>query len=227
MGDKVAGGNSTEAAQSAEEDDLRYALREAGIGYEREKFIPRDAINEIMTYEAVLKKLFRCVPSLATTEREDLAKRICIGEDAPEAQSSKKCTARALFAILVLCRLPEKILELLEAGLVDADLPLQRLRWDRTSCQLARKGQPDSPLQCFVSWPWEHVADFSYDQASVLSPFFSKSHQDCYLFDGCVPLPIIMREINYDIDDDHTIVECVKIHPAHHDFGPKDLSVSV
>ncbi|KAE8443565.1 hypothetical protein EG329_001727 [Mollisiaceae sp. DMI_Dod_QoI] len=177
--DYVADGNLT-PKESPDEDisegptlegklwDARIAWPAGRISY----FIPYDDLQRLVTIDAVLIELRRREMVFKETELQDKADEILK-------------TARKLFAALVCVSMGECILDFLNEGLNDKDMPFVRVELGNRNLgvgafRLESRRQPKKVLQCMSSSKWgrSRLEAFNRDQWWVLAPIFKESKKE-------------------------------------------------
>ncbi|KUJ14526.1 uncharacterized protein LY89DRAFT_142003 [Mollisia scopiformis] len=129
--------------------------------------IPQDNFDRVVNVDTILAELQRCGVTLAETELHEKTVEIFK-------------YARKLFAALVCEGFGECILDFLEEGLCDEDMPFVRLElggWDHRSRGapfpiLESRRYKGKALKCVATGKWTryHLANFSSQQWWVLAP---------------------------------------------------------
>lgn len=205
---RLNGGLSREPNQDAA-SSLIDRLIEAQLESPKENnqyFIPADELDKLITLASIEQELKGCRSSAVCANIQYHADRILK-------------TAPKLFAILVLCQSAESIINFLDEGLIDNDLPFVRLKKSEpmTDFKLCSRRQQKS-IQCMGSWKRRHIQNFSQVQWRVLSPIFPGSPEIRHykLHDNCV-LPFITdkeRSGQAKVGGFGTVWEIV-VHHAH------------
>ncbi|KAL8347559.1 hypothetical protein RB601_003042 [Gaeumannomyces tritici] len=200
-------------------------------------FSTLDTVVNMSLVERVIRRLPRCKDHAQTTR--DIYNPVSLNSLSTDRRQHRVglTTRRRLFLLVLLAEKPEKILDLIEEGVTDNDLPFvwtpgndaQRRRGSqeatgrRVNCLSAEK----SRVRCiFTGWQWK-----------TLSPFLWLSTRKepkvpHYRLDGRTPLPFIeasspdprLAPGSYGVIGGFSIVQKVAIEPSHfnHDsFAPR------
>jgi hypothetical protein len=179
----------------------RHELRRSRIRYppgSHDWFIPRDALETVVTVSAVTEVLssYRNLK-----EASENAENIC------------KWAIR-LFAILIEIKKVAAIMPLLKEGFTDHDLPaVLETRPFRLQSRIG------GHVKTFEDWSDETLEDFDLKQWWMLAPFFATdNHYD--LNDNTVLpfVPFEKTDRTHSKQGGYSEVFPFKIHPAHHDF---------
>ncbi|KAI0127337.1 kinase-like domain-containing protein [Xylariales sp. AK1849] len=133
------------------------------------------------------------------------AEKVCSRARAHEGTSSYI----KIFAILVLTDHPGAIIEFVNNGLCDGDLPLITVPDDTGEpCELRRSQSPDVKLDCFENW------------TIVASPYFAKGSQRQVRFYTLSDRDILPWTKRYDRRrrGGYSKVSRARIHEKHHDY---------
>lgn len=190
-------------------------------------FVPDDALNSILSHQAVTTELNRHFPTMPTQELQQLAG----GITAKNFQGGiASIGLLRTFAALVLSDQAHRIVELSREGLSDVDLPLAKVGVSNAPAggvkfELRRKDAPDVQLRCFSHWSQIDVDTFEKLQWRVLIPSFSdvaKETQVEFLdLEDQTVLPYVESWENKKVNHykgGNSEVWKVKIHDAHHKF---------
>jgi len=160
-------------------------------------FLPLSVINEKITIDSV-----RTARSGQTLPFGGALETVC--------RDSKKT-----FAVLVLVGEPQVMLDLVDEGLVDDDLPLSRQgRMDMGDFNNLRSTCSTKTFRSFAAWGGDHLVDSSLDtQWLVLAPVFDASGQD-YVLDPNCPLSVDTMAPGARIGLFSQVYHA-QVHPAH------------
>ncbi|KAJ2990550.1 hypothetical protein NUW58_g2892 [Xylaria curta] len=213
-------------SESLTELSLQKRLRNAmipSIGRERERqsFVPVDDLDSIINTKTLpeLERL-KIVPE---ENLRHLADQICERHEGRSPQDDKitLTSRRRFFATLVLIEQTSAILEVIEEGLYDWDLPLTLDRSHPGFPQLVRKGTGDRPEPVAFSqdWPPFQHESFFHCQWKSLSPYIEMRAQvgakiNHYPLDPSTILPITTIS-GPDRRGGFGSVSKIEIHPAH------------
>ncbi|KAJ3538688.1 hypothetical protein NM208_g5802 [Fusarium decemcellulare] len=207
------------------------AVVQTGIKGERRGFLPNSdlerLINETSVTKELCKRSFRKLwHSSSQTDIEARARQICgishrsttpNDNRGPGTRSFKK-----IFAILLLIDRKSKIMNFVNEGVCDTDLPLHKVDLNkRKHFRLARKDR-DATLNCFLGWKRNETVQFEEKQWTFLAPFFARGNENS-LVRYNVPNDAILPFTSYTPIESHGGLNKVfkaQIHPSHYDFGP-------
>lgn len=213
--------------------DLRAAFQDSEE-QEKRRFLPLDQLDKIVTADRVKRELQKhnIVPP---GKLDDYTGQIWGITKSPNPTSRRK-----IFAILVLLQKVAPILDFIEHGLYDKDLPFILTEGSRPGCfQLSRKrkGSATEPIpfcQDPNAWPTYLLECFETYQWQLLAPYFELSTKSKpkvlhYNLERNRILPLI------EVDKENASAHCggfgdvwrVKIHPAHHNcYAPSVCTAS-
>ncbi|KUJ14525.1 uncharacterized protein LY89DRAFT_671863 [Mollisia scopiformis] len=129
-------------------------------------FIPPEEIRRLVTIDSILSELQRCGIGFAQTELQQKAEEIAR-------------TARNLFAVLVCHELGECILDFLNEGVCDEDMPFVRVRLEKRDGRAGRglfklesRRHKGRVLKCMATTKWTraNLEGLLRDQCWVLEP---------------------------------------------------------
>ncbi|KAK3949093.1 kinase-like domain-containing protein [Pseudoneurospora amorphoporcata] len=198
-------------------------------------FFPTNSLNNIITARAVKNELRRHFPR--ATYDHDLvwkyARQIC-GENPVQTTThehrEKRKSFHKIFAILVMCNMTPKIINFLEEGLSDSDLPLKLVIPPTGRYDLQRQEQHGSRLNFFRrGWTDFQMCEFSQWQWTTLAPFFERAdgHRDVNhypLFPRSI-LPFTeVTGVEGTEEGGGGFVFEAKIHPDHHTFHNQECA---
>lgn len=202
-------GLNTPASSNQLHDDIRDA-RVEDPNREHHFFIPEDAKNAIITKDKIEQELLVTHPNLSpetVREKAELAHR----------------NAKSLFAILAYMKKGGQILDFLEEGISDSDLPLDRgAEGGACKFSLGRK-DGGGVVQVLEQWESSHEREeFSRNQWLVLAPVFEDMKH--YKLHKNHVLPFTVRKPGDPVQDrksqgGYSEVFTAHIHQAHHRFG--------
>ncbi|RDL36219.1 uncharacterized protein BP5553_06831 [Venustampulla echinocandica] len=223
--------------QPPEEDHLgmsiRAALRESAAGG-KEEYLPIDALDRIVTRSRVRWELSRLdvkvVPPDKLDSLTDDVWKVASPSAVPSCSMSKfpdkETTRKKIFAILGLMEKYPEIVNFIQEGLHDNDLPFILSNGPYPgSRQLDRKGSDGKlrPIQLFNKWRLSERESFNNYQWQLIAPYFhlsTKPNQKVqhYNFEEHrIVLPYIEDdEGKRGNAGGYGDVWRVKIHPAHH-----------
>lgn len=217
---------SAEARQSENGDDATNTLAELDLELRRQSlkpfggpqfYIPISRLHSVIT-PGTIKTALSCIGDTTSPDYERMV-----------AKSFRK-----ILAILILIGKEDSIFDFVDAGIGDAQLPLDKVE-DGRPFQLSLSGQ-DQPIALFKTWENRHIEEFESKQWETLAPFFLRGakHESLnYKLSWRHPLPfdIIPEAIcnrnststsisgsSSDGDSGNSKVWKVKIHRAHHDL---------
>lgn len=159
----------------------------------------------------------------------DYARKIC-GDTFDLDLTREPALYKKIFLTLVLVEKTSAVLQFLSVNVTDDDLPLVKVHRPgkpRVIFDLARRNQPNVPLQCFRHWTSSAIRGFEEWQWTTLAPFFAKSEKTVphYVFQDRRIMPFIARsrrKVNtddrFEFEGGFSEVSRVEIHPSHHDF---------
>ncbi|KAI1099824.1 hypothetical protein F4804DRAFT_320795 [Jackrogersella minutella] len=171
------------------------------LDFKYKAFLPQDQL-EALTPTSVKEELKRAMPTLSNSTLDNYTAKI-----------------------LVLLNRVDTIASFISGGFTDSLLPIDHALF---SSQYASRHYSDSLLsllrRCFNNWIMSSIKTFLETQWIVLSPFLSIAAKDVSLFDfdAQVVLPIFnfgsIAAHSFKVGG-YSIVQRVKIHSWHHDFG--------
>ncbi|KAI1108977.1 kinase-like domain-containing protein [Nemania sp. NC0429] len=177
-------------------------------------FLPSKRLENLIRswdLEEELTRRLQCTTDPRTIQ--DLAEKICA-----EGKSCQK-----IFTILALIEKADTIVEFLDEGVHDGDLPLIKL--DKAGrpglFELGRKSKTGTaqPLECFRSFSRINVINFEDYQWAVLAPVFDRPHKkDVSHYDLEDPVILPFTEEEEVSEGGFGRISRVKIHPDHHNF---------
>jgi len=181
-------------------------------------FIPINAQDRLLTAENIATEFERLFPKLDWRTRSNYVSRIC-------------GSARKLFAILLVIDEGKSIIDFLEDGITDNDLPLLKYQKSATNIYTLRtKRRIDSPIPVIENWPWRSVRYFYREQWWLNAPVFDTLGKHYELEDDCV-LPFVEDKegnIKNISTGGFSDVWGVRIHAAHQRvFKSTNAKVSV
>jgi hypothetical protein len=232
----VAGERSQ--AQSAEYENLgesiRAALQRSAVR-EGKDFLPINALDRIVTKRRVRQELANVPDRILPEQLDYLTDHIWeVKSPSLSKSSSKKTTRRKIFAVLALMQKVGHIMDFINEGIYDSDLPFTLAEGSRKGLrQLARKGEDGTLhfIQLFTSWQIFEQEYFDNFQWQVLAPYFVLStKKDPKILHYNLENRIIMP-FNEDHEVNHAggfgDVWRVKIHPAHHNHCDNSVGLEV
>jgi hypothetical protein len=228
--DKVERENSEDQFEELENlgESIRAALFQVSQEGERKKFLPNDALDRIITRKRVRQELSR--------HMEEPPKKLDILTDkiweittpSPSKSLGKKTTRRKIFAILGLMDKVKDIIDFIQDGLHDRDLPFELLDGQRPMLRLYGKGKDGNTnrIPLFDKWRAHELESFNNYQWELISPYFQLSTETNrkvlhYNFQNRIILPFIedverTGRAGGRAEGGFGDVWRVKIHPAHH-----------
>ena len=125
--------------------------------------------------------------------------------------------ARFVFVIIVLINEPQLLLSLIRDQVCDDDLPLSHVGVEGVDFQLAKRSEPNTPVECFTKWTGAQRHSFDRLQRQVKAQILQQwpiglrvtqlSDLSVLPFTKCVK-----------IHNGNSTVYRVEIHHAHHRF---------
>lgn len=189
--------------------------------YERSlAFLPNDSLNSIMTRENVEECLSTSENSILRSRCSDIMEFVC---------GMKASNALGILAVLLLIEDPQLIVDFMEEGISDDDLPLC-LRDNEQShltryCLDRKIGGAFFPIEKFDQWKSVQRFAFFNHQWWVKPPVFERSTGKSWDAHPAIRLhkSTILPWVEHEeiIDHQNSNVVRVRIHDAHHDFGPE------
>lgn len=175
-------------------------------------FVPNCRQEALITKETVAEDIIDRNPEIGLTNATLYADTTC------------RC-ARKLYGILAYIKKGDQICSMLDEGLTDEDLPLERKPNAKSRFTLVR--QNGQPIKTMDGWKDKHLENFDRIQPWMNAPVF-KSLEHLEL-DKKTVLPFMPL-------DEHTSsltkkqggyseVYPVRIHPAHHEFWNRSASI--
>jgi hypothetical protein len=207
------------------------ALQPCKIHTNVENFLPEDKLVEIMTTENV-KSYVASSGDVFEEDQSRVIEHVC----GQSGRSNVRGASRRIFAILLLIQQPRLIMDFIEEGIDDSDLPLCKVRMASSSSDsiismdddededdyLARSTR-DGPIiiETFRKWNYPQRQTFYNNQWRVQVPIFQKGrrapeYHPVHKFDRDTVLPWTEFEERYNGFSD---VSRVKIHKAHSKLG--------
>ncbi|KAL8381820.1 hypothetical protein RB595_005873 [Gaeumannomyces hyphopodioides] len=212
------------------------------------EFLPFNKLGELITMETVEKELiFHGIGPAHASELS--AKIVDISSPvAPQPSIYEKTTRRKLFTILVIMEKVPAILDFIQEGLLDKDLPFvydpatgklpnRRLRsFSPTLCRKPPGGgdAPLVPVESMRLWKAMEIEYFHSNQWTMLAPFLQLSNQETpkvhhYPLDYHSILPFVAIEGPDDASHNglkemreftggFSEVHKIQIHPHHHNL---------
>ncbi|KAI3336957.1 kinase-like domain-containing protein [Xylariaceae sp. AK1471] len=227
MGPEVSYGQSdsvwsigNEESESSFGFDLRIELREAfvrSVEPASSEFLPLDKLEQILSYAKVLQELESSFPGASTYVLQQTAGSIC---------NAKGHSSRRIFAVLLLVERTDKIIDFVNEGVYDSDLPLLLRRTEIKPFRLSifTLANSTKPLNCLKGCSPFILESFERYQWYLLAPFFSGGRNSdekvlFYSLQDKTILPFVDDGTSSSYDGGYSQVSRVKIHPAHHDFA--------
>ncbi|KAF8859778.1 hypothetical protein BDZ45DRAFT_673108 [Acephala macrosclerotiorum] len=214
---------------SREEESLGMSIRAAlqrSASRERENFLPLDALEGIVTRNRIRLELAN-LPTIPPEQLDYLTNQIWqIARLSHSKSFFRETTRRKLFAILSLLQKEGQIVDFINEGLDDSDLPFVLSEASRKGLlQLNRKGEDGSlhSIHLFAKWRIYEIESFDNWQWKLMAPYFQLSTTEDrkilhYVLEARVVLPFIEDEANDNAVEQwggFGNVWKVKIHPAH------------
>lgn len=236
----VGGGSNTNGRTLNK--SLRNALHPVG----GKRYLPSDELARLVSPASVRHELKSLFKQLSPPDVARYTDEICHSHTYPDQDPRKtnKTSRQRIFAILCLIEKLSHILEFVDEGLYDSDLPLVKQHHDDPNSrdfEFRKRSAKDKPLTCFSMWTDLSLDLFHEYQWYTQSPYFSRADiagraQERVLHypleDGVV-LPFIEdKERNKgpgdpeDLTTGFSTVSKVVIHPAHHNFESPSVSSS-
>ncbi|AEO69058.1 uncharacterized protein THITE_2026366, partial [Thermothielavioides terrestris NRRL 8126] len=164
-------------------------------------------------------------PPLTDGEVFEYASRICQEKQQPEDPDPGFCK---MFAILLLLDRGWEIVRFVDAGIGDAQLPLEAVYVDGPNAppRMRLRGDPDKPLDCLSHWSIMTHERFEETQWAMLAPFLARGKPKeawFYIFSDKVVLPWTKEERS-GREGGYGWITKVEIHPSHHNFKVTDRS---
>ena len=200
------------SAAMASDSELKEILRGGRVECPRGSqlfIVPRCAQESTITEPAVKRAIKAGNPDITDAEVDEYTKKIC-------------ASARQLFATLVFTKKGKEICRLLNEGVTDEDLPLQRkfddMENDSQWLLLRRSGKQIITLD---RWTPKSREKFSDAQRLMTSPVFEKGEH--YELESSIILPFISfkhdegKELEFRGGGySEVLIKC--IHQSHHSF---------
>lgn len=206
---------------------IKEALQTCKDNGNAKSFLPDDKLAEIMTTENVKEYLSNSAKSSLREHHIRITGHVC----GQTGRSNTRRESRRIFAILLLIREPCLILDFVDQGIDDSDLPFSIIRDNSSSFgsegsvdgdeddYLARSTS-DGPIiiRGFCQWHYTQRETFYNNQWRVQIPIFRKVRRQIpdahpiHTFGNDVILPWTECEEHYD---GNSIVSRVKVHKAH------------
>jgi hypothetical protein len=218
--------------------DIQQALRAAQVktGKENKHFLPRDALDRILTPGCVSRDLAKLKdphhhhkPLIPRERLSWYTAQVCTKFQAPSQSTS--ASRIKIFAILALIEKIGSIVDFIHGGISDTDLPfILTDDHESGSLRLYRKdtsGNGRIPIVAFeepVRWPAYLLQVFDEWQWKVLVPYFHFSTAEKprvreYHLEKNTILPFIEEDSSERKRGGFGDVWRVKIHPAHHNLS--------
>lgn len=156
-------------------------LRALEISSERNgrKFLPFNQMDNIFTYEAILKELHTNFPDWRPADLQNIAHKIY---DVVELPDSSLTTRRKIFGTLVRINKAAWVIHFIDEGLCDSDLPFYFPNSNEQHAPVTRwtnDGLP-VPIKCFTTPRWKPFERESFGQYQweFQAPFFQVAPTD-------------------------------------------------
>lgn len=194
-------------------------------------FLPDDKLAEIMTTENVKNYLSNSAKKSLREHHIRIVGHVC----GQTGRSNTRRESRRIFAILLLIREPCLILDFVEQGIDDSDLPLSIIRDNSSSFGLEgsvdgdednylARSTSDGPIiiRGFCQWQYIQRETFYNNQWRVQIPIFRRVRRQTpdvhpiHTFGNDVILPWTECEEYYD---GNSVISRVKVHKAHSQLG--------
>lgn len=211
---------------------IRRALQTCKGSINVQSFLPDDKLAEIMTFENV--HFYFSVREdrrhILHEHQDAIARHVC----GQTGQSNARRASRRIFAILLLIKESRLILDFIEEGIDDGDLPLSMTRADSSTSDLGSgldddegdflaTSTSDGPviIKRFCQWTRAQKQSFYNNQWRVQVPILLKARRTpdfhpVHRFDKDIILPWIEYEEYYHGNSD---LARVKVHKAHAQLG--------
>jgi hypothetical protein len=178
---------------------LEQRLLDTQIPWGTHRFIPGDALDSIVTEQAI---------------RDELETNVDVStSDVPLTSNLIWKYARKVFAILVCIGKADLISSFLIEGFADDDLPINIPKGS------AQQKEWTPPVKTFGGWSSRELDDFRRVQWYFLAPIFIGDRIEHFeLDDNCV-MPFIKDTEHEARSGGFSDVWGVVIHPAHHTFS--------
>lgn len=190
-------------------------------------FLPEDKLAEIMTTENVRNYLLISAKSSLREHHITITEHVC----GQPGRSNSRRESRRVFAILLLIQEPCLILDFIDQGIDDSDLPLSMIRDNSSSFGSESTVDDDEDdylarstssgpiiIKGFCRWQFAQRETFYNNQWRVQIPIFRKLRRQTpelhpiHTFDNDIILPWTEYEEHYD---GNSVVSRVKVHKAH------------
>lgn len=191
---------------------LKSALRECA--YKKHlTFLPNDELDRVMTSKNVEHYLLNSGNIVLLNNCSRILESVC----GIPGRTNTRLTSRRIFAILLIIEEPARIMDVIEGGIDDTNLPFYRVDSNGWECLLARKtGGGLIPIQSLRIWPYAQRSAFFKDQWRVQTPVFLRGRglnsHPVHRLESEVVFPWTEYEREYDGNSE---VVRVKIHEAH------------
>ena len=208
-------------------ESIRAALIRVPQAGERKKFLPNDALDRIITRKKVRQELSRHM--VPPKELDTLTDKVWeITTPLPSKSLGKETTRRKIFAILGLMDKVKDIIDFIQDGLHDNDLPFELLDGPRPLLRLYGKGKDGNTdrIPLFDKWRAHELESFNNYQWELIAPYFqliTETNRKVlhYNLQNRVILPFIedvegAGRAGGRAEGGFGDVWRVKIHPAHH-----------
>lgn len=197
-------------------------------------FLPIDALEHIITKDAVTQELKKHWPERPSELLDNIASDICRHNVVRgRLERLKFSSCQRLFALLVLCEKVPDVVNLLAHGINDEDLPFTRQENDGF---LYSSKIPKKKITIFDEWSPMLISLFKELQWKLLAPYFSNAssssrteirHYDLKTRD-VLPRVGIRQHVPVRFINLRSLepwVDIYKLHPSHHDFQLPNVSI--
>lgn len=207
------------------------------------RFLPHNELHRLICPGLVRRELGFLFPKMSERDLVRNTDAICrtFEYHGEHSKHSSKTSRRKIFAILLLIEKPDKILDFIQEGLHDSDLPFRKdpENGQRGEWQFKNKDEPAKPLACFKHWSPLFLDLFDEYQWYTLSPFFSRAEGSDRASERVLHYRLEDRHIlPFIVDEEHHAdpsirmsgfgaVWMVQIHPAHHNFQCDAVRASI
>ncbi|KAH8200094.1 hypothetical protein TruAng_005762 [Truncatella angustata] len=222
--------------QAPDSQDMASKLRAAMVQSYRGKsegktFLPRNALQKIVTKEAVQQELER-----KGIDNPSWPAQICnIITYRDDNERKRNTSRRKIFATLVMIKEVQLVNDFLTQGIWDSHLPLKVCKdegKENTLCPRNNKSKPAlSNENDILRWSFNDVGLFESHQWFVTVPYFTKvtepmdkvhfyplSSNDILPFIECLETLEDEKERRSFLFGHNATVDRIKIHPDHHNF---------
>lgn len=190
------------------ESKLQKELRDAlvpcpNLGHDY--FLPMDILKKLVNTSSVEEELKASLCDLSPTEISERAKSTCE-------------SARCLFAVLIAIGQVKSLCKLLDEGIVDGDLPLEKIKYPNGFYLQRREDrrhkEHDLSIKTMDDWDDVYIDAFSRQQWWMLAPVFHTRGMHLEL-QGSHILPFITDKSGEAKSGGYSTVWQVEVHPAH------------